>query len=1737
MPPTQRHPAGINPYAPPHPAKQLPRSQPTKHPHKPHTPHAKVKVENFGPPAWRTVLHNRVDFGYPDFYPSRPGFDQPEDVLTEGNVKSGFAGKPFVSEVAETFSMHGPIHQHLSGGCLNMLMQLGKNLVEKQEESMPQFQERSFRIPGRVIYTDNKRLGFLADLGNPDIPLHWLMRNQIPHGFKGVELLDVMFSPLTTVRQPPPNLAPMDPIPIDRAIWLIRVIGSNDIAAHRARQHQTATSVPAPSPAAATPSSTTTVTATPALPVSSNDWYSQEFTNTVISWLRIQLGQLALPSTVKAAGKLPVTKAGSGILQDEKARAKWLAKWDYSTRLLRALHTKHLISTRLFTGWLADHLTHVNLAQLGFLAQLIGEYLDDLVHHLGSARHCLRAACDKLVEVRNSPGKELLQKVETMLITIIKALYEAKPDVLLSPSTWRQHSSLLATIVPTSSPQWENLKRRNEALTFKPTVSAGSSNPRRQHMAEIQKLDSICEDTDMRQLTFLFFDGAASPTCSPVDLVKFEEKVFTLLNWSMGLYQLGAHRPYAVYTLLKHWHEQQEEHQQASASSSSAAAAAASSSSSHAKLAKRQHIDLFEVVYKWLDTVPVARNQDNVRAIGITIGELTRRGMFSYGRYLQTLIANGQTARNLRSSSSDKRSHHLALLKSMPIFVMAKDLFQQRRIALSGDDLEVRRRDELEEEGVLAAFEERVKEYVPEVYGLKSYGQSETLKTMVHYEIPTSSQLTRYLYVCARFSIAANAGAMLKSDGERPAMDASTFARVTQVFRQSHGYATIADFMIRALQEAEDDEILDVILDIIKRDADVWTAMDLWPRLGDKLLDRHHVLERKGKEHPRLMQLLRVLAQKKRLNPDDEDEAEQLQTSVDKSTTPPGGIKLVDIFEVLPHILTTGKESKAISVAPALFRQCGSFSSWSLKWWMLILDVVQKANIEQKPFLYHVISTHLSAVLGQHGDSLDDAVTSWLENLSAVNLVEMFGKRSSGVLVRLLLFLISHRFLSTWVLLEKAVFPIWKYASPFALPPRKRFSSKQIQAITSTVNIIAQLLISPPLIPDFPPVSLKESLIVQASRQPVLQRLSVGILIQHLPLLVVFEQSKLLPDQISQRIDVILRNLAMTAEFKTAAFRNLNLLKDAFLAREWSGPGMDQGLEGKMIDVLKRIMSEKPTQPSPKQGLPNFDTSARFSAWRWTRVVLEMRVEFKALTMRIAEGQNVAEAKQTLNQLVHATLDRETTADDTDLLCEVFRGVDSMVTQEILAAGLERLATLLGHAIAAESQQQLETNIKSIDQLLRILDSMNNLPSQSVTEASVLNARHKLLDLLALALQTVERNLSTTRDGSDLLLPSGISPPQPSHLLKAVMGLLKFTLGSVGSENGSLTAPKPNFPHLAVCFLKAIFASDGILDSSSAKVMADMLVYIIDCTSPQARLICQSALLAETASRHAQSILSSFPELSAALPYLSPVQRHMSLVTPDTADHISDSALPLDDRHWELFEYIGPPKRKIGPQDLFLASAPLKDASSIPITLFDPKITRDAPPNAGTMDAYVKAAEDGEVSPVGEEEEPRRSWETFASERNLGDGLAGEPAYAKQAATLVFSARDNDVPEVMPVKSTASQQPVVVVPSSTSPQKPKGKRSNSSGKDKVTGSNKDAPIAVEEDENDEDSEVEAPLSKKAKTAKNSATGSGKSTTTAGKAPARKTTGGKGISKKATGKSAKESGTGRAKGGRRKSQAE
>jgi mediator of RNA polymerase II transcription subunit 12 len=85
--------------------------------------------------------------------------------------------------------------------------------------------------------------------------------------------------------------------------------------------------------------------------------------------------------------------------------AAFLSQWHFTTKtpcslsLLRTFHTRYLISSRTLATWLADFAATCNLAQVGFVAQLINEYLEDVAKHASIARSALRALLDKLAEV------------------------------------------------------------------------------------------------------------------------------------------------------------------------------------------------------------------------------------------------------------------------------------------------------------------------------------------------------------------------------------------------------------------------------------------------------------------------------------------------------------------------------------------------------------------------------------------------------------------------------------------------------------------------------------------------------------------------------------------------------------------------------------------------------------------------------------------------------------------------------------------------------------------------------------------------------------------------------------------------------------------------------------------------------------------------------------------------------------------------------------------------------------------------------------------------------------------------------------------------------------------------------------------------------------------------------------------------------------------------------------------
>jgi len=248
----------------------------------------------------------------------------------------------------------------------------------------------------------------------------------------------------------------------------------------------------------------------------------------------------------------------------------------------------------------------------------------------------------------------------------------------------------------------------------------------------------------------------------------------------------------------------------------------------------------------------------------------------------------------------------------------------------------------------------------------------------------------------------------------------------------------------------------------------------------------------------------------------------------------------------------------------------------------------------------------------------------------------------------------------------------------------------------------------------------------------------------------------------------------------------------------------------------------------------------------------------------------------------------------------------------------------------------------------------------------------------------------------------------------------------------------------------------------------------------------------------------------------------MALITPGVIDDgHTDTSLPLDDRPWECFDHMIPLPPRPPHNVRFLASRPLRDTGSMSLALFNPKLKRETLPEDDT--SSLETAE-GEV-------EPDTKWGDYASERNLGDGLAGEPIAAKQIATRLFAGPDEATVEneIMVNKSAAPLPELEAAMAAgtdasaiSSTQTPRLRRMSTrlaQTQSQTSGSNRD-PITIDDGEeagetSDDIEEVDGPTAKRAKTTSASALASSRPTT-GGKAMARKTVGGKSMARKGVG---------------------
>ncbi|PBP17135.1 transcription mediator subunit Med12 [Diplocarpon rosae] len=153
--------------------------------------------------------------GHADFYPWTG--NHPEDQFSELAIRSGYYDKGSMTqnEIGSGRAAIFPALKHKSG--LQTLSSIFTNVLAQRRAHGQITSASTFKPPPRVTVTDTKRELWLKDLANTTIPLRRLSRS-IPHGIRGKVLLDQSLS---------------KNIPIERAVWLAKCVGANELRAFR----------------------------------------------------------------------------------------------------------------------------------------------------------------------------------------------------------------------------------------------------------------------------------------------------------------------------------------------------------------------------------------------------------------------------------------------------------------------------------------------------------------------------------------------------------------------------------------------------------------------------------------------------------------------------------------------------------------------------------------------------------------------------------------------------------------------------------------------------------------------------------------------------------------------------------------------------------------------------------------------------------------------------------------------------------------------------------------------------------------------------------------------------------------------------------------------------------------------------------------------------------------------------------------------------------------------------------------------------------------------------------------------------------------------------------------------------------------------------------------------------------------------------------------------------------------
>ncbi|PHH70028.1 hypothetical protein CDD82_7384 [Ophiocordyceps australis] len=410
--------------------------------------------------------------GHADFFPWTGHHH--EDEWSAEAIQKGTWDKGSSHEISSARLAIFPALRQKSG--LTTLSTIFMNVLNQRRYRGQVTAPWTFKPPPRVTLTDTKREVWLKDLANPSISLRRLSRT-IPHGIRGRTLLDQCLN---------------KNVPTERAIWLAKCVGANEIRAFKRKGASGAFAMGGESKWV-------------------RDWtiFVEQFVESIAS-----------------------------AFED----SEWKAKASYALRLATHLYSEHLLDRDHYLDWIVSGLESSSQARIPMWILIAKITIMDIVRSRKHARRLVYALVNHLSNVYYDADRDILAPLHHQLSSAVMMLLKRNPESFVAPTLWPKYREVLKASLPAGDDACQNQYHRVNARNARLSVANTNSPPvGKQHLVRL--LDLTLRARSDREL--------ASKCLSIVE--DRDELVKTLIEWATSAHRPGYAKTYVAARLLKAW--------------------------------------------------------------------------------------------------------------------------------------------------------------------------------------------------------------------------------------------------------------------------------------------------------------------------------------------------------------------------------------------------------------------------------------------------------------------------------------------------------------------------------------------------------------------------------------------------------------------------------------------------------------------------------------------------------------------------------------------------------------------------------------------------------------------------------------------------------------------------------------------------------------------------------------------------------------------------------------------------------------------------------------------------------------------------------------------------------------------------------------------------------------------------------------------------------------------------------